>query len=97
MGLLNQTPEVEPTKSRENPKQKITQRSGLTQKEGIKPIKGHKKRRIQKIFMKSENKHQTSPLTDQITRRNREVAQLQWREKSEMTTPPCKTQKERWK
>jgi hypothetical protein len=50
-----------------------------------------------KNLRKSENKHQTSPPTDQIIRRNRESVQLRWKEKSETTTPPCKKQRERWK
>jgi hypothetical protein len=72
-GLLNQTPEAEPTKNRAKPKQYITQRFGITQKDRIKPIKGQKLIRIQKNLRNSENRHQMSPPTDQIKRRNREA------------------------
>jgi hypothetical protein len=76
MDLLNQTTETEPTKRREKPRQEITQRYGLAQKEGIKPIKGKMPRRIRKKLKKSENKHQTSPSTDLTTKRNKEAAQV---------------------
>jgi hypothetical protein len=46
MGLLNQTREAGPTKSRENPKKEITHRSGITRKYVIKPIKVQKPIRI---------------------------------------------------
>jgi hypothetical protein len=72
-------------------------RPGIKWKDKTKPTKGQKTKRIEQKLKKSENKKQTSPLIDQVTRRNRGVEQPQWMEKSERTKPPCKKKREMWK
>jgi hypothetical protein len=95
MDLLNQTLEAEPTKSRAKPRQEITSEVRISPEGRDKTNQGEEAKKDMEKAQEVREQTPNEPTTDLTTRRNKEVAQLRWKEKSEMTTPPCKTQRER--
>jgi hypothetical protein len=89
-GFVKQITKAEETKDKSRPQQEATQKLGLEHKEEVGPTKGKKEARKRRKPRKQKNKQLMSTQRIQATRKNREAAQVLWKEETKTPTTQCR-------